>query len=165
MGEIMIAKGRRVIAQPVQRADRRVDVMRPQPGGGQFVAKGRSVQQVAIVEQHQVGMGGAFLGDQRRQTRQPAAPRLCPEVHVQIGGGQNPQADGGRAFRRSKAGLNRRGTSVWHRAPVTLNRGRHGFVIIVGELLPTTQPLIVKGKSDKMEPCEDARGSIPTSRL
>ena len=99
MGEIVIAKRRRVISQPVQRADGRVDVMRGQSAARQFIAKRRAVQQIAVVEQHQVGMGRALCRDQGRQTRQPAAPRLRAKVHMQVGGAKYPQRDGGRRCR------------------------------------------------------------------
>lgn len=122
MGEVVIAQSDGVEAQPVQRRYGGVKVMRPQPGAGQFVGQGGALDQVAIVEQQDIGAARAFLGDQRRQPGEAAGRGLGAETHVQIGGGQDAVQRGQLGCTALPAGQSGRRASGLFRPSAT--RGR-----------------------------------------
>ena len=130
MGKVVIAERRRIIAKPVQRRDGGVHVMRAKAGAGQFVRQRRAVEQVAIVEKQQIGMDAALRRDQGCKPRQPAAPCLGAEMHMEIGGGEDAQRDRNGCFRAVEGRVGCRGTSVRHYVSIAELQGHHDVMQI-----------------------------------
>ena len=118
--EFMVAQRNPVITQRVHRIDGRMGLVGPHATGiGDIIAHRVALQEIAIVKQQAVGRPPAQLVDQGAAVRQTdrrigavIVIVIGGDMHMQIGGFQNPQMGLTRLQQRRKGGVQSQGRLV-----------------------------------------------------